>query len=738
MELKTSFVYQLFPKNGTESQNHYYICQYRVLSTGKRITVRGYDLPRMKSVQYCMQLKEVHTASHGVQYDMETYENYVEPSEDAILAYLSSGVIKGIGLKTAQKIYDRFGKKTIDVLENEIDLLLNVPGITLKKLCTIKQSYEQNKGDKELSCFLLKYHFTVSQIRRITKVIHSNALEVIKENPYCLINVPGISFDMIEPMADECHIQPCDYRRIKGAAVQVLRNAMVSGNTCMQLPIFCSALIYILHTTMVHENNIFDIVRRLLEDRIIFYRKTMEKSMVQYVFLPETVQAEHDIAKYIVDFMKRPVEKFPDVEKAIRNTSIEVVLDESQMQAVRKAVEEPFSIITGGPGTGKTTIIKVICDLFEKKGKYNILLASPTGRAARRMAEVTGREAVTIHHALGIGMQNGEDQSLENFETEIQELKYDLIIVDEYSMTDLFLTEKLFRNIVSGQIVIVGDDEQLESVGPGAVLKEMISSGVVPVTRLLYKHRQKEGSLISENADRMRQGITDLVEGSDFNCIEENDISIVEEKMVQSYLEAVQEFGLDQVTCLCPFKDYEAGTKRMNQILQQKLNPTGERWNATERNFRIGDPVMQLRNKDEVSNGDVGYITAFFVKEGKEMLEVTFFGVHKEYYSTDDLDDLCLAYAMTIHKSQGSEYSCVITCLTSFHYLKLRGNLKRNLPYTAFTRGKKRVMFYGEKAVLAKAICNTSKRITLLSQEIRKQTEKRKEKAEYTQLKLAL
>ncbi len=735
-----SFAYQLFPKDGKESDNGFYICQYKCIdgSLGRsRFICKGNIMPRGKANDYILTL-ERKKDSYGEYFGIVSYQDHISEDKDGILRYLQSGLIKGIGQKTAEKIYEMFGERSLDILANDIDSLLKVKGITAKKLEKIKESYEENCSNNELNNTLLGFGLSASQIKSVFAVFKEDTADVVKNHPYRLIKVHGLDFEKVDAIGKEMGVAEDDYDRILAAAIWALKSAYRRGDTCMEVSAFVQSLLSILRTNRLNEADAYGYLRSMIIAKRLFYRTDDDKK--QYVFLPEAIKAEYDIAKEILRLSERKKEQYSDLAIKAIKASGGLSLDSEQIRAITGSMEEPFSAIIGGPGTGKTTIINTICNLFETvhHGSKKILLLSPTGRAARQMAKKSGRKASTIHHKLKL--KTKEESG--TYADDIEDIDADLVIIDEFSMVDTFLAQKLFSAIRHAKVIIVGDSEQLKSVGPGDVLGQIVASNVVPVFTLEYLHRQENDSEIVKCAEALREGKVELVEKGDLHVVELDDLKEVEEEMSKCYMEEAAKRGIENVICLCPFRKGDAGVDRMNAILQDRLNGLGIRWDKTTRDFRIGDPVMHLANTDTLSNGDVGMITSFAVKGGDDVMEVTYFETQKEYYKVEDLQDLTLAYATTYHKSQGSEYEAVIMNLSNYHSYALGKNLIKNLPYTGITRAKKEVFFFGNVSAVVKAAGNTLARKTLLARELKKQYEKLhpviEEKEEYTQLKLAL
>ena len=468
----------------------------------------------------------------------------------------------------------------------------------------------------------------------------------------------------------------------------------------------------------------------------ISYKKLMIGDVVcQYFYLPQTQLAEESLARHILKNTRHKMDESIRAEKFLESAVNEIKFDDTQRSAIINAFKYSLSIITGGPGTGKTTILKKIVEINKKiNEKQEVVLLAPTGKAARRISESTKMEARTIHSQFLIRPR--DESSVDTYDAgDIEKLKDALVIIDEFSMVDMMLALLLFQNVENCRIVIVGDPDQLQSVGAGNVLKDMIDCGSIPVTRLIYEHRQKEGSKINDNANGMQRGLLEFEEGDDFKCsyIGENEDTLMdmEDRMVEAYLSYKNNPHISSVVCLCPYKKYQAGIYSVNNRLQDILNPLGNRLEVKGlqgMKFREGDPVMHVNtNTEQVSNGNVGVIVKIRKRDNELIVLVRYdLGSKEELveYGHNDMDQLCLAYAMTIHKSQGSEYDAVVTCLSSFH----RAMIKRSIPYTAITRAKKSVTFFSDsKETIKRAILNnsTEDRNTLLSYLIRENSEEK-------------
>ena len=703
-------------------------------SDGETYKCVGTTVPHIKNVTLGITAEEEEDTKYGGnRYRIISYEISKCEDEAEIIDFLSSGMFPGIGKAMAQRIYRKFKNESINIIEKDPSQLAQVKGISSAKVNKIIANYKINKAETELYKYLSVFGFTVNQVHKIKEISGTKDIaEFAKLSPYSLIKIRGVTFEMADTVAEDNLIPKDDINRVEAAVVQIIKNTMVSGHVgCDYMPLAAEA-IKMLKTEKINASNIKAFLLELINRGKLGYRKVKTNGGEQlfYIYLPNVLKAENDLAENI----KRCVEsnhktEVKDIDKEIRfaETRAGIILDEGQKKAIRMALSNNFSVITGGPGTGKTTIINVLCDIWEKNVKNkSITLMSPTGRAARRMAEATGRWAATIHSTLQFGVSDDSGTRREMSEDNI--IKDSLVVIDESSMIDLFLARDMMDHLVNCTIVLVGDADQLPSVGCGKVLDDIISSGTVPVTRLKYSHRQQEGSSICENADRIKKGYAKLTTNRDFSmylCKEDNnryDYSILEkleDKMVDEYLKLVDEYGLKNVAALCPFNKKPAGQISMNTRLQGILNPyngTKEFKASTGTVFRTGDPVMQLVNRDGVSNGDIGEVIAVDRVDGKDTLVVKYYD-QLITYTKDDSDEIALAYAMTVHKSQGSEYDAVVTCLVDEHGPMIR----RNILYTALTRAKKRVVLCGSGSAIRKAVANnsTEERNSLLKYNLR-------------------
>ena len=639
--------------------------------------------------------------THGRQFKC-TYLNVAAPdSQEGIERYLGSGLMKGIGPHFAKRLVQAFGTSVFDVIEREPDRLRDVPGIGALRAARIAESWQGQRNVREIMVFLHAHGVGTSRAVRIHKTYGSDAIGLIKENPYRLArDIRGIGFLTADRIAGKLGIAPTASIRVRAGLQHVLLEAQDEGHAGLprvELSTRATKLLGVADT-LVEEALALE-----LGDGTLVH-DTVEGAPV--VFLAWLHAAERAIAERVTALAAgaAPWPAF-DTAKALEwvQGRLGVTLAAKQCDALRLAVSRKVLVITGGPGVGKTTLLNAILRVLCAKA-VKPLLCAPTGRAAKRLSESTGIEAKTIHRLLEIDPRTGRFRRDER-----QPLEGDLVVVDETSMVDIPLMHSLLKAVPTrAALLLVGDVDQLPSVGPGQVLADLIDSGCVPVVRLTEVFRQAEASRIIVASHRINAGeLPDLSvpEGpSDFYFVE----AATPEEGAQRVLQVVgsrirQRFGFDpvrDVQVLCPMNRGAVGAHALNVALQKALNPSGEpkveRFGFT---FSVGDRVMQVENDydKDVYNGDLGRIA--FVEPDKENVVVDFDG-RQVSYDFGELDRLVLAYATTIHKSQGSEYPVVVVPLSTQHYTMLQ----RNLVYTAVTRGRKLVVLVGEKKALAIAV----------------------------------
>ena len=677
-----------------------------------RFKAVGYCLPTSDKVRYNMTGKWSKSQKHGIQFEVERYEEVITPTREGIIAYLASGQIRGIGKKTAERIYDTFGQETLQVLDQEPKKLLTVRGISEKKLRKIVDSYLANRGARDVIAFLAPHGVSPSRAVRLYREYGEETMDIVRNHPYRLCELAGIAFRTADKLAMSMGIDPLSSERIDQALLYTLTDAETKGHLCLEKHAFLKECLKLLDTAgMTQDMAASRAVRLIQEDRLVTYGDS--------VFKAKTAGIEESLAYEIVRKMRGSVEEYPDLDDSISGEErvLRFRLAPEQREAVKMGLTSKLCVITGGPGTGKTSVQRALLDLYKKRfPAARIVCCAPTGKAARRMEQSTGVPSATVHRVLGL-IAN-EDGQYGDPET----LDADLVLVDEVSMLDVYLAEKLFRSIpATARLILVGDSDQLPSVGPGAVLKEIIASGRVPVVRLDQVFRQKNGSRIAANAKLIRHGNLSLEYGPDFEFYDSTDMSVSAEIIESLYLQETDRCGIDNVVLLSPYRQKtETGANALNQRLQGKVNPPADgKMDAVhgQRRFRTGDKVMQIKNCEDINNGDVGYITSITGTQTESVIRIDFGDGRLVDYENADLDMLDLGYACTVHKSQGSEYKSVIINLQCAHSVML----VRPLIYTAITRAKEKVLIVGERRALCTAIrrIDTEQRGTKLAQRIR-------------------
>lgn len=683
-------------------------------------TAKGYDLPLTDEIEIEME-GEWETNPHGTQYKVETFLEVVPRTREGILGYLSCGSLKGIGPKTAERIVNRFGLNTLEVMEKYPQELLKIQGISQKKLDRIVDSFGKNKVFRELMTFLSPFHVTPKKANMILQKFRDQSVEIIRKQPYILCSVKGFGFLTVDAIARQCCAATNDPMRISGCVSYVLREAMKqNGHLYLEQEILVKDALKVLNK----EPDLQPVTET--EILKVLYRLVMQDSIVveeNRVYITKQHQEEEDTASMIA---RKLHEQIPvlTIEKELEEAQedLNITLSEQQKEAVRMVFANPISIITGGPGTGKTTVLKVILYIYQKKCGNKVQLMAPTGRAARRMAESTGSgDATTMHMALGL-FGDGDYEAL------IDELSADFINVDEVSMVDMHLAYEFFYKVKAGaRVLLVGDVHQLPSVGAGDVFRQLILCGKIPVTVLSLVYRQGKDSNIPINAQLINEGKTNLQWGDDFQMVECSGADAAAQIVKNIYLKEIQMYGMEQVQILSPYKVRSAaGVLELNRSLQDEVNPpvSGKReLHLGGEMFREGDRILQNKNTEFASNGDLGTLVQIAEDEDNNpLVQIVFTDGRRVKYEAEQVEMIEHANAITIHKSQGSECQVVIIpWLKAFYPM-----LKRNIFYTGITRAKQRVYIVGEWKAVCQAIYtdDTGTRKTMLAVKIQQYCER--------------
>ncbi len=681
------------------------------------ITAKGYNLPTTDAVDFEI-TGQWEDSKYGLQLSVESFRELVPQTKEGIIGYLSSGLIKGVGPKMAAAIYGAFGLQTMEVLENRPEELLRIRGISPQKLEKIRLSFQDSRALRDIVARLSPYGISVKKAAKVLEAFGGNAMEILQNQPFRLCEIRGFGFKIVDAIARAVRCNPSDPLRIGGGLCYLLDEAEQAGH--LFLP--CEELLQKAHLLLNEGLPQEEVTRPVVEARL--NQLLAEKKLfcdIQRVYKPDLRKAEVDVARKALQMLsgQNSLPGDMDAELARSQKSLGLTLSEKQAEAVRMWAKSPLSIITGGPGTGKTTTLRVILDIYKRvRPKGEILLAAPTGRASRRMVESTGHPAAsTLHSALGL-FADEEDRYLGG-----QPLEADLVIVDEVSMIDMRLAAELFRRVEAGtQLLLVGDPDQLPSVGPGNVLRELLRCGLIPTVHLDIAYRQKNASRIALNAHTINEGDKDsLAYGEDFRFLPAEQADEAAQIVLAVYQEAVTHQNLLEVQILAPFRSRgECSVKRLNEEIQKLINPPDpckKELKYGTQVFRELDKVIQTKNREAVSNGDVGLIVSITQDEEEgDTVRVLFSDERAVDYSAEELSQLELAYATTIHKSQGSEYHTVIIPILKDQYIMLR----RNLIYTAVSRAKQQVSLVGQKQALHIAIDrnDVDRRNTLLADRI--------------------
>ena len=685
-----------------DPESHYAVVRLKVRGRRQLATVVG-PLAAVKEGEQ-LHLKgryEVHP-KWGEQFRVVWWYAVLPATVAGIEKYLASGLIKGIGPELAQRLVAKFGAETLTVIDDQPERLAEVPGIGPKKMEQIRRDWHTHKTAREVLVALQGLGVGLSMATKIYQQYGDQAVEVVTTNPYRLaLDIHGLGFLTADRLAGRLNLDPLTPARLAAGLLHILDTMAGEGH------------VYVPEEVLLHRTE-----ELLQVPRLPLVTALNDQAREGRVVLPELPEgravykrpawvAETGVAQSLGRLLTAAGSHPPlHLEDLIAQVQQQrgIALSQEQSAAVAAALKDKVLIITGGPGTGKTTIVSCILDLFQGLGA-RVLLMAPTGRAAKRLTETTGMAATTIHRALEFSPQTGGFRR-----TPADPLKAEVVVVDETSMVDTYLMYHLLRAVpASARLILVGDAHQLPAVGPGNVLKDLMDSGIVQVARLTHIYRQAKESLIVVNAHRINQGAYPVLPQKfgqgDFVFLELDDPEAIKARLLDLVAEELpRRFGLDplrDLQVITPMHRGPVGIQTLNHELQQRLNPESDRWSWGGHLYRRHDKVMQLRNNyyKEVFNGDIGQVCGFLTATGQ--LQVDFDG-RVITYDPGEREELTLAYAVTVHKAQGSEFPAVLLVLTTHHYMMLQ----RNLLYTALTRGRRLVVILGSKRAIGMAISN--------------------------------
>jgi len=653
--------------------------------------------------------------TYGEQFKAEVFQKVMPATRSSIQKYLSSGIIKGVREATAKKLVEKFGEDVLNIMEKQPERLSIVKGISISKAMTMHESYMAQIGSSTLVMFLQDCGISVKTAAKIYKRFGSASVEIIRANPYILCEeIDGIGFKTADDVARKLNINPDNLNRVRAGVIYTLKYNTQFGHTYLPKDILVSASASLLG---VDTSSTLFATDALIKDGILFDDEDRVYIYSHYLCEKNAAEKILELAKYKYNFKTAVIEKQIDIIQSKHKISFARL----QRQAVVSAMQNGVMVITGGPGTGKTTIINAIIDIMNSNG-LTVTLTAPTGRAAKRMSQVCSLEAKTIHRLLEASFR-GDDETTEFMVNENCPIESDVVIVDEMSMVDIVLVNNLLKAIRPGtRLIMVGDINQLPSVGPGNVLRDIIESGAVEVIRLTEIFRQAQKSLIVTNAHTINEGKYPVlnVKDKDFFFAEIGSAnqgikyiaSLCSERLPKAY-------GIDpfDIQVLSPSKKGTAGVINLNEVLRDVLNPPSQEKNEQDMGFRLfreGDKVMQIRNNYDIKwtnttttqlgngvfNGDVGVISS--IRKDLHTITVMFDDRRVVYDFKDISDELELAYCITIHKSQGSEFPVVIIPMYDAPHMLVN----RNLLYTGVTRAKSLVVLVGREEIVCKMVDN--------------------------------
>lgn len=669
-----------------------------------RFVAKGYNLPQTNKVSMILE-GEWKSSKYGTQLEVESCEEIVPYTDEGMKGYLSSCLVKGIGEKIADDIIKRFGSDTINIIENDPKRLLEIKGISEQKLEEIKRTFNESYSVRSLMILLSPFNISPTTAMHIYDYFGAKSIDILTENPYRLCEISGFGFKRVDAIVKKGNTPLNSPMRIHGAVITALdTQRQDNGHLFIDETTLLQTTAEMLNedlpsSDMLVKTSEIDVI---IDDMILMGEIVCSEGRI---YSTKSFVMENETAEKVAQLISMPplaIDISSILEHVRKNFGI--ALSQRQSEAVYMAFSSNLSIITGSPGTGKTTVLKAIIEVFKAlnpKGK--IKLAAPTGRASRRMAESTGQnDATTLHSMLGL---QGEDGYF-NKSKDLSPIDADLIIVDESSMIDMWLAQQFFSRVKpTTRVILVGDVDQLQSVGAGDVFRELINCGLIPVTTLDQIFRQQEGSRIAVNAKAINNDQTRLSYGDDFTFHKCQTQQQASEIIIKIFCDLVSKHGIENVQILSPYrKKGSCAVSELNLTIREMVNPYNgglPDLKVGSNYFRVGDKIMQNKNNDKASNGDIGFIRDIGVNEKNEtIITIEFATERKVEYTMEDMKNIELAYATTIHKAMGSEYDIVIMPIIKSHY----NMLKRNLVYTGITRAKSRVILIGQIGMLCMAI----------------------------------
>lgn len=737
--IKGELLYTIFHNE----KEHFSISKIKVEDTNenykeKEITAKGYfSNLQEQTTYYFYGVFEKHPR-FGLQYKVNSYQTFIPDTKDGLIAYLSSDLFYGVGNKTATRIIEHLGESAISKILNNTDVLIGVPGIKRETADLLVKGLQENQGFEHIVVSLSHYGIGLKMAQKIYQEYKEAAIDILEEDPYKYVfDIDGFGFQTADEIAKQRGLSLTHPNRIGAGCIYVLQKSVQEGHVFLPLKQCMKKMLELLSNTFLSDEIMMDRLNELNGSKKIIINNGN-------VYLPSLYYAEDGFASHIDRIMKKPIENetnLAELMKIIGDIEDEEVLSygKDQFEAINQSLHSKVMIVTGGPGTGKTTVIKGILNAFatihdmtlnpddyDNETDFPFVLTAPTGRAAKRLNESTGLPAVTIHRLLGWDGKDGFEKNHNN------QLAGKFLIIDEFSMVDIWLANSLFKAIPDEmQVLIVGDEDQLPSVGPGQVLSDLLSSEMIPFVSLNEVYRQKEGSKIIHLAHEIKNDSDIQLENDkDFSFIPCSEYQLLD-VITKIFAKAIDK-GIDvkDIQVLAPMYRSQAGITSINKELQQLINPRTSRTREVKANddvvYRVGDKVLQLVNQPEngVYNGDIGEVAAIFEEdENKENVEqlVLLFEGKEVVYERKDYVNIMHAYCVSIHKSQGSEFPIVILPVVSGYNRMLR----KNLLYTGITRSKESLIICGEANAFLRGVrtMDTNKRYTTLKTQLTERLE---------------